>query len=224
MGLAEHAPRASLATMTTLLIVGATGLVGRSVLQQALAEPAVTRIVAPTRRALDVHDTKLENPVVDFDALADASWWTVDAVICTLGTTMKQAGSKVAFRKVDFDYPLAVATKARAHGAATFALVTAVGAKASSRFFYLRTKGEVEAAIRGLGFPSLTLVRPSFLGGERTTMRRMERIGMKLTRALTAIVPKRYRIVEDVQVARTLLASVLAPKPGVHVIESEHIR
>ena len=92
--------------MKTILLVGATGLVGQSVLASALADPRVTRLVAPTRRPLAAYP-KLTNPLVDFDALpADAPWWSADAVICTLGTTIKKAGSPAAFRRVDYDYPL----------------------------------------------------------------------------------------------------------------------
>lgn len=218
-------PRAGyVRAMTTLLIAGATGLVGRSVLALALADARVTRVVAPTRRALEVQDPRLENPVVDFDALpADAGWWSVDAVVCALGTTMKQAGSKVAFRKVDLEYPLGIARLAQRHGATTFALTSSVGAKASSAFFYLRTKGETEAAVAALGFASLTIVRPAGLDGERVSPRRMERLANGLTRALSFVVPKRYRAVEAERVARELLAGALAARPGTHVVESEAI-
>ncbi|WP_199698882.1 Rossmann-fold NAD(P)-binding domain-containing protein [Oleomonas cavernae] len=127
--------------MTTLLLVGATGLVGQHTLALALADPRVTKVVAPTRRPLPA-GPKLENPVVDFDALPeDAPWWQAGAVICTLGTTQKIAGSQAAFRKVDYDYPLAVARLARRHSTPAYALTSSVGASARSPSFYLRTKG-----------------------------------------------------------------------------------
>ena len=108
--------------MAVLLLVGATGLVGQSVLQQALADSRVSKVVAITRKPLPPQDG-LENPLVDFDALPDdAPWWNVDAGICTLGTTMRQAGSHQAFRKVDVDYPLAVARLLHQHGAQEFCL------------------------------------------------------------------------------------------------------
>jgi nucleoside-diphosphate-sugar epimerase len=100
-----------------LLLVGATGLVGQAVLAAALADERVARVVAPTRRPLPAHP-RLDNPVVDFARLpADAPWWRVDAVICTLGTTLREAGSRAAFQQVDRDYPAAVARLARSHGA-----------------------------------------------------------------------------------------------------------
>lgn len=204
-----------------LLLAGATGLVGRAVLAQALTDPRVAHVVAPTRRPLEPH-SKLENPLVDFAALpADAAWWRVDAVVCTLGTTMRMAGSREAFRRVDHDYPLAVARLARAHGATAFALNSSTGASPTTRNFYLRTKGEVEAAIATCGFPSLTFARPGLLGGERTEFRVGERIGLLALRVLAPLLPRRYRISPATRVARALLEAALAAPPGVHVIAAE---
>ena len=209
--------------MKTLLLVGATGLVGQSVLHQALSDDRVARLVAPTRHPLPPHP-RIENPLVDFDALpADAPWWAVDGVICTLGTTIRKAGSQAAFRRVDHDYPLAVAALARRHGAAAFALTSSVGASPDSRTFYLRTKGEIERALAGGGFPSLTIVRPSFIGGDRAERRPMEALGLAVFGGIAWLLPRRYRVVPAERIARTLLAGALAAKPGVHLIESEAI-
>ena len=207
-----------------LLLVGASGLVGQQVLRQALANPAVSRLLAPTRKPL-APAPKLDNPIVDFERLpADAPWWKVDAVICTLGTTMAQAGSAAAFRRVDHDYPLAVARLARAAGATAFVLNSALGAAADSRVFYNRVKGEVEAAITALAYPSLTLVRPSLLdGGPRPDSRPGERVGLFLAGILRPLIPARYRAVATDAVARTLLAAAIVQAPGVQVIESERI-
>ena len=209
--------------MKRLLLAGASGMVGREVLRQALADPRVGEIVAPARRPLAT-DAKLINPLVDFDALpADATWWKVDAVICTLGTTIRDAGSQAAFRKVDFDYPLAVARHALAHGASTFVLTSASGANADSRIFYSRTKGELERSLRALGYGSLCLVRPGLLGGERERRRPLEHASMKLLDAIGPLLPRRYRMVPAERVAATLLCMALEPKPGVHIVESEEI-
>jgi uncharacterized protein YbjT (DUF2867 family) len=207
-----------------LMVVGASGLVGQQVLRQALANPAVSRLIAPTRKPLAAA-AKLDNPIVDFERLpADAPWWNVDAVICTLGTTMAQAGSEAAFRRVDHDYPLAVARLARSAGASAFVLNSALGAAADSRVFYNRVKGEVEAAIMAFGYPSLTLVRPSLLdGGPRPDSRPGERLGLFFAKMLRPLIPARYRAVATDAVARALLAAALAQAPGVQVIESERI-
>ena len=127
-----------------LLLLGATGLVGRHVLARALADPRVEAVVALGRRELAAHP-KLRSPQVDFDHLPPhADWWQADAVVCALGTTMRTARSEEAFRRVDFGYPLAVARLARAHGTPTYVLNSAIGADARSRLFYNRVKGELE--------------------------------------------------------------------------------
>ncbi len=131
---------------------------------------------APTRRPLAAH-AKLDNPLVDFDRLpAEADWWDVDGVICALGTTRAKAGSDQAFRVVDHDYPLEVARLARKHGASRFALNSSVGANARSKLLYPRTKGEVEEALKAMGFQSLTIVRPGLIGGDRDEFRLGEHV------------------------------------------------
>jgi uncharacterized protein YbjT (DUF2867 family) len=112
-----------------VLLVGSTGVVGRHVLRLALADPRVERVIALTRRPLPAQ-AKLENPVVDFRHLpTDAPWWQVDAAICTLGTTIKTAGSQEAFAAIDRDLPVQVASLARQAGATRFALISSLGAR-----------------------------------------------------------------------------------------------
>ncbi len=209
--------------MTRLLIIGSTGLVGGHVLAQALADARIAQVIAPTRRPLPAH-VKLENPVVDFEALpGEASWWQVDAVVCALGTTIGDAGSRAAFRRVDIDYVLAMAAHARRHGAHSFALISSLGADPAAGNFYLRTKGEAEAALESLGYPSLTLVRPSVIGGERQRRRPMEHLSMRLLRVLAPVVPRRYRVVSAERIAQCLLDAAIAAEPGVRIVQSERI-
>lgn len=212
-----------MASPMKLLLVGATGLVGRHVLTLALADPRVEAVVAPTRRALTAHP-KLCNPQVDFDRLPqDAGWWQADAVICALGTTMRTAGSEESFRRVDFNYPLNVARLARAHGTPTYVLNSAIGADARSRFFYNRVKGELEQALAGQGFESLTFVRPGVIGGHRDEFRLGERMmvmGLTLTGPL---LPKRWRLNPAAQIASALLEAAIRPKTGVHVVNSDQM-
>ena len=192
-----------------LLLVGGTGLVGSEVLNLALAEPKIETLVVPSRRPLDIRHPKLITPVVDFESLpADAAWWQVDAAICALGTTIKVAGSREAFRRVDHDYPLAVARLARAHGASRLAVITAKGANSRSPFFYSQVKGELEADLTALGFPSLTLVRPGLIGGARSEARRRqsglqsfktcrETAAMRLPERLGEAVAGHRRVIEE---------------------------
>lgn len=207
--------------MTTVMIVGATGLVGRHALAQALADPGVGLVVAPTRRALDPQP-KLVNPVVDFDHLPqDADWWAVDAVICTLGTTIRQAGSERAFYRVDHDHPLEVAYLARRWGARAYAFNSALGADAASRVFYSRTKGETERDLQAVGYPSLTFVRPGLIGGTRMESRPLEQAAVRVSRWLQPVLPRRWRVVPAGRIAHHLLQAALAAAPGVHVLPSE---
>ncbi|KPN17468.1 NAD-dependent dehydratase [Xanthomonas sp. Mitacek01] len=204
-----------------VLLVGATGLVGSHVLDRLLDDVRVARVVAPVRRALARVDARLHAPVVDFDALPDdAALWAVDAVVCTLGTTMRQAGSRAAFRRVDHDYPLAVAAHARRHGARAFALTSAMGADVQSRFFYNRVKGELEAALQTQGWPSLILVRPGLIGGTRAQSRSGERAAEIVLGALAPVLPRRWRISPAPHIATTLVDNALAAPPGCHVVDA----
>lgn len=206
-----------------LILVGATGLVGTHVLRLALADARVTTVIALARKPLPAHP-KLLAPAIDFDALPpDAAWWRADAVICALGTTMKVAGSQSAFRRVDFDYPLAVARLARAAGTPAHVLNSATGANASSRFFYNRVKGELEAQLATLGFASLTHVRPGLIGGERAAVRAGEAALAVVLKVLAPVLPARWRINPAVRIAQAMLEAAIAARPGVQVITSEQL-
>ncbi|MGF6401288.1 uncharacterized protein YbjT (DUF2867 family) [Pseudomonas frederiksbergensis] len=204
-----------------LVLVGSTGLVGREVLKLALADPRISRVVAPVRRALVAHP-KLQAPLVDFDILPETvDWWQADAVICTLGTTMRSAGSRDAFRRVDLEYPMHVARLAKRHGTSAYVLNSAIGANPTSRFFYNRVKGELEMHLAGLGFDSLTYVRPGVIGGQRDELRLGE-CALVCALGLTGrLLPARWRLNPASRIARALLESALERAPGIHVISSE---
>ena len=204
-----------------LLLIGATGLVGHEVLTQALANPRIETVVAPARRPLAVTHRKLTAPVVRFDDLPkDADWWQAEAAICTLGTTIGKAGSREAFRQVDHDYPLAVARLARARGTTRFAVVSAKGANRNSPFFYSRVKGEVEADLAALAFPSLTLVRPGLIGGDRAERRAGEHVATLTLKFLSPALPKAWRINPAAKIAEVLLDAALGHQTGTRIIDS----
>jgi uncharacterized protein YbjT (DUF2867 family) len=205
-----------------LMIVGATGAVGREVLAAALADARIDEVVAPTRRPLPAH-AKLLNPVVDFAHLpVDVDWWRVDAVVCALGTTIKAAGSQTAFAAIDRDLPIDVARLARQAGATRYAFNSSVGASLTGNF-YLRTKAQAEAGIREIGYPVFTIVRPSLIDARREQSRPGERLGLVVARALKLLIPRRYRAVKPEAIARALLAGVLSAPAGENVIESEQL-
>ncbi len=204
--------------MARILIVGATGLVGGLVLEQALADTRIERVVALTRRPIPAGG-KLENVVVNFAALpSDAGLWSVDGVVCALGTTRAATPSPVRYRAIDHDYPLAVARRARVGGATACALISSLGADPSSRAAYLRLKGDVEVAFAGLGYDSLTILRPSMLAGTRPQPRPGERLALSAFRLLGPLLPVSVRASPAAAVASAALRSVLDGRPGQHVL------
>lgn len=205
-----------------LLLLGATGAVGREVLALAQADPSVTRVTAPTRRALLPHD-KLHNPVIDFDkGLPDADWWQADAMISCLGTTIRKAGNRAAFRGVDHDLILMCAHRAKTQGTQVMVLNSSVGANPRSRNFYLRTKGEIEEALKKLGFERLVLVRPSLIDAARDEQRLAEQVSLLAGRLMRPLTPPRYRPVTARRIASCLLQATQG-EAGVTIIESEKI-
>ena len=216
-------------TTRTALIAGATGLVGRHLLQLLLEDPTYSKVWVLTRRKMDTTHPKLEQKVIDFDALASqSSFVEADDVFCCLGTTMKKAGSKEAFRKVDYTYPLELAQLAARHGARKFLLVTAMGANKGSLFFYNRVKGDVEEAVCKLPqFKSIHVFRPSLLLGDRKEDRTGEGLAQKFTKILRPLMVgpfRRYRPIKAKDVAKGMLHAAKSDTRGIELHSSEEIK
>lgn len=209
------------------LLLGASGLVGGFCLQALLAEPAYARIVLLNRRELPaVTHSRLAEKIVDFEKLTVADFAGAGDVFCALGTTIKKAGSQAAFRRVDLEYPLAAARLARQAGAKQFMLVSSVGADASSKNFYLRTKGELETEIGKLGFQAVHIFRPSLLLGRREDFRFGERAIQVIAPALTFVMAgslRRYRAIQADAVGKALVAAAREEKSGSFVHEYDQI-
>ncbi len=202
------------------LLCGASGLVGGYCLTRLVASPVYGRVVVLTRRTLPVVDPKVAQVVVDFAQLATvADQLAADHVFCALGTTIKKAGSRERFRTVDYGYPTAIAHLTRDRGARHFSLVSALGASPSSRVFYSRVKGELEATVRTAGFASVTILRPSVITGPRRESRPAER----LSRWLLALAPRAVRPVHADTIATAMVARAIESRPGVEVIASRDI-
>jgi uncharacterized protein YbjT (DUF2867 family) len=206
----------------TAIVAGATGLVGGECLRQLLACPRYERVIVVTRRELGAaarHD-KLREVVVEFDRLGEAkSRLRGDHVFCALGTTIRKAGSQAKFRAVDYEYPLRLAQLTRQNGARHFSIVSALGASRSSPFFYSRVKGEVEEGLRQMGWPSLAILRPSVIAGERAESRPLERVSEQLLR----LAPATWRPVPARDIAGAMIAVALREPSGVTVVESRQI-
>ncbi|MCU0803941.1 MAG: NAD(P)H-binding protein [Burkholderiales bacterium] len=213
-----------MARKKSVTLAGATGLVGGEALRLLLADPAFSRVAAIVRRPLEgaiAGERKLEQRVVDFERLEQRPPpLDVDTIVCALGTTIKAAGSQEAFRRVDYDYPLALARLGLAAGAKQFVLVSALGASAKSPVFYNRVKGELEDAVRSLGYASVVIVRPSLLLGAR----REFRLGEEIAKRFGFLAPGKYRPVAARDVANALVTAARDPQPGVRIIESDEIR
>lgn len=214
--------------MRTALIAGASGLVGRYLLDQLLGSPDYARVVAVVRRPLDVEHPKLVEVVARFDALEQLPEpLRGDDAFCCLGTTMRQAGSREAFQAVDQGAVLAFAWAAQRGGARRFALVSSMGANPASRFFYARVKGETERALQVMGFAALDLFRPSLLVGPRSDYRFGERLsaaGLALSRPFLIGPWRKYRAIHAATVARAMVRAAGNPDAaGVRVYASDAI-
>ncbi len=212
----------------TALLVGATGLIGSQLLPLLLADSRYQEIRVLTRRSLQVKHANLKEVVIDFAKLAefDEKFFAVDDVFCCLGTTMKQAGSKAAFMKVDKDYPLLIADKAKQAGAKQFLLVSALGANAKSPFFYNKVKGEVEAALAKKDFAALQIFRPSLLLGDRREFRVGEKVATIASRILAPFFIGFFRRVKPIKgqtVAMAMQLVAARQQEGIHIYESRDI-
>lgn len=195
-----------------VVVAGATGLVGANILQQLLEDPSVAEVHALCRRELAVRSPKLTVHLVDFRSIPPLP--PVDEAYLALGTTIRQAGSRSAFRAVDFEANLAVAKASLAAGARRFGVVSAISANARSIVFYNRVKGELEDALAALGPETVVVVRPSFLRGDRKALKQParygEKIGIWLSQLLRPLLPSDFRPVEAHRVARALVLAVPA--------------
>lgn len=216
--------------MATALIAGATGLVGRRLLDQLVGAAGYDRVVAVTRRPLDVQHPKLVEVVADFAALDRLPEpLRGDDAFCCLGTTLRRAGSREAFRAVDHGAVLAFAWAARRGGARRFFAVSALGADPGARLFYNRVKGETEQALGVLGFDTLGIFRPGLLLGPRAEYRFGERlgaVGLALAAPLLIGGWRKYRAIPAARVARAMVrvaaSDVMAQ--GTTVFESDAIQ
>jgi uncharacterized protein YbjT (DUF2867 family) len=203
----------------TALVAGASGLVGGECLRRLLASAAYANVVVVTRRPLAAaaRHPRLREIVVDFARLDRVqAELRADHVFSALGTTIRKAGSQAKFREVDYDYPLHLAQLTLANGARHFSLVSALGASSRSGVFYSRVKGELEDALRAMGWPSLCLLRPSVIAGDRAESRPLERLSEMLLR----FGPAAYRPVAAATIAAAMITTAQREPRGVTVLES----
>jgi uncharacterized protein YbjT (DUF2867 family) len=209
----------------TAVVAGASGLVGSHLLDALLEDSRYRQVHSLGRRPLPKQHPKLVQHTVDFARLGDETLPPVDEAFCCLGTTIKKAGSQEAFRAVDHDAVLAFAKAAKQAGARSFLVVTALGADPRSRVFYNRVKGEVQEALKTVGFESLVILQPSLLLGERNESRPGERAAIVASRVLAPLLrPLASRPIEAHTVARAMLALAREAPKGVKVAPSGELQ
>jgi len=208
-----------------VLIAGATGLIGRELLRGLVADDSVSYVMCVGRREPDERHPKvhfLRSDLPQVPALP-----AMDECYVALGTTIKVAGSQDAFRKVDFDSVVNVASAAKAAGAMKVGVVSAMGASAKSNVFYSRVKGEMENALAAMRFDTLLVARPSMLAGDRTALgqpvRSGEEVALKISRWFGSLIPRNYQSIQASSVAKALLHAVPSSK-GQRVMLSGELR
>jgi len=205
-------------------LAGATGLVGRELLDRLIADPDTSAVHLLLRRAAPVLPAhpKLQNHLVDFDRLPALP--PADEVLIALGTTIKQAGSQEAFRRVDFDAVVNTARAGRAGGATRLGIVSALGADTRSGVFYNRVKGEMQQAVAALGYDTVVFAQPSLLLGDRARLgqpvRPLEALAMRWSKPVMALLPRGVRPITAADVAAALLQAVRSAGAGVKVLDS----
>lgn len=203
----------------TALVAGATGLIGQHLLRRLLDSGAYARIKVLTRRPLHIEDSRIETLLTDFSNLTSLNL-KADDVFCCLGTTLRLAGSREAFEKVDFHMVNDLAQASRAQGAQQFLVISAIGASAVSPSFYSRVKGRMEAAVSALDFAAVHILQPSLLLGPRSDRRPAEDLAQKLSPVLMPLFfgpLKKYRPIRAEEVANAMLKLALDDRRGVHV-------
>lgn len=211
--------------MKTAVIAGATGLIGKQLLDMLLQSPRYSSVVALTRRPIALKHPGLKNIITDFQHL-DEILADIDPndVFCCLGTTMAKAGSKEKFYEVDFQFPLNLATATHGLGAKQYLLVSAMGADAHSKIYYNRVKGEVENVIREVGFDTLHIFRPSLLLGPRAEKRIGEDIAKVLYKIFSFAVPPKYKAISSERIAEAMVAFAARDMQGTFIHESRDLQ
>jgi uncharacterized protein YbjT (DUF2867 family) len=212
----------------TAIVIGATGLIGKELVQQLLSEASFAKVKVFVRKKLELQHQQLEQVIADFNDLSSCvDKISGDVVFCAMGTTIKAAGSQEAFAKVDYTYVLNFAELAKKNGVQRFILVSSLGVSESGGNFYLTVKRDVEQALKRLQFGSLIIVRPSMLLGPRSEFRPGESIGKVLMKALGFVFIgklKKYKAIEASVVAKAMIALSKTSLDETAVFESDRLQ
>ena|ERR1700730_6486737 len=209
-------------------LIGSTGLTGSFLIRQLLADSAITKVISVSRKSLSISNSKLTEVLISDLADLPSIQPKIrgELYFCCLGTTIKAAGSKENFEKVDHDAFVAFAKIAKAHDATSFTFVSSMGANAGSMFFYNQVKSRTEDDVKALGLRSLIILRPALLVGPRAELRVAEKIAAVTLLPLSRLLPARTRkslITKAETLTTRMLAEGKAALPGIHVILAKDI-
>lgn len=205
--------------MKTAIIAGASGLTGSYLLKLLLENKTYSEVKVLVRKPLNIKHPSLQQIVYDYEN-PNPEVIKADHVYCCLGTTMKKAGSREAFKKVDYEYPLQIAQAAHQNGAEKFALVSAMGASIRSRVFYNKVKGQLEADLKEVPYEATYIFHPSMLLGPRKEFRFGEEAGKILMKGFRFFLPANIKPVHASQVAACMQDYMNKKEKGIHIIPS----
>ena len=210
--------------MKTALTIGSTGLIGSELLKLLLESPSYAKVIAFVKRDTGIIHPKLKQHIIDFDKPQTYKELVVgDDFFCTIGTTIKKAGSENAFKKVDLEYPRQFASFALQNKVNSFLIVTSLGADANSGNFYLKTKGEVQNFLKDCPFESVAVLQPSLLLGNRNEFRLGEKVGAFFMKVFSGNL-KKYKPIAGKTVAKALYAIAQKNNKGFKIYESDAIQ
>jgi uncharacterized protein YbjT (DUF2867 family) len=212
--------------MNSVLVAGATGLVGSELVKQLCGLDTCSKITVLSRRPLKIVHPKIDNRLIDFDRLPDLALdCSYDACFCCLGTTQKKMGRE-GMVKVDYEYVLELGKLCVQHEIPKYLIVSSQMANPRSASFYMRTKGQMEVAVRKLNIPTIAFLRPSLLVGEREEYRWAEHAGYYIYRFLSPLMVGRLRKMRAItgqQVAKAMIAIASKIGVGQFVYESDEL-
>jgi uncharacterized protein YbjT (DUF2867 family) len=207
------------------IVLGATGLVGSSLIKELLEHKSFNKVSIITRRETGFIHPKIEEHIIDFET--PYLWNNLihgDVLFSAFGTTIKKAGSKDMQYKIDYTYQANIAIAAAKNHVTKYVLVSSAGANPKSKIFYSRMKGELDEKVKSLGFESLHLIKPSVLAGSRNEIRTGERLGIMIGYVVCKIpFLKKYRPISDTTVAKAMINCAINPAQGIFTHELEDV-
>jgi uncharacterized protein YbjT (DUF2867 family) len=211
--------------MKTAIVIGASGLIGKALTQQLINLPQYETVHILVRKPIDLQHPKLQQHIIDFDKMQQSvDFIKGDEAFCCLGTTMKQAGSKEKFYRVDYEYVNDFARLCSQQGIKKFALVSSMGADSKSFIYYNQVKGAIEQKISSYNFETTIICRPSMLVGNRTEKRIGEEIGIVIGNYLSFLIPAKYKNIHVEQVAKAMISLANSQLKGLQIVESDKLQ